>query len=244
MKNQYVGDIGDFTKLGLLRILQKTGLSLGVNWYLTPDDTRTDGKYIAYLQQPSHAPDCELFRMLQQLVRKKDRTVNALEASGLLGHARFVNEPLDFALCADKEERRLHRGAWHMQSLKCLAGCDIVFLDPDNGLEVASVKPWGTNGNKYVTYAEAAEYYRNGASVIVYNHRDRSPHQRYLERLLCFRQMDSTKQATLRVLRAFRISVRDYVCIIQPSHAALVQKCFSEIAHSTWQQYMREIDLS
>lgn len=39
MQNRYVGDIGDFGKLGLLRQLHKTGLSIGVNWYLTPDET-------------------------------------------------------------------------------------------------------------------------------------------------------------------------------------------------------------
>jgi hypothetical protein len=39
MQNRYAGDISDFGKLGLLRQLSKTGLSVGVNWYLTPDGT-------------------------------------------------------------------------------------------------------------------------------------------------------------------------------------------------------------
>ena len=38
MQNRYTGDIGDFGKLGLLRQLRQTGLSIGVNWYLTPDE--------------------------------------------------------------------------------------------------------------------------------------------------------------------------------------------------------------
>ena len=37
MQNRYTGDIGDFGKLGLLRQLGRTGLSIGVNWYLTLD---------------------------------------------------------------------------------------------------------------------------------------------------------------------------------------------------------------
>ncbi|MDO8501594.1 MAG: hypothetical protein Q7S20_07100 [Gemmatimonadaceae bacterium] len=50
MKHQYFGDVNDYRKYGLLRILQQaSGLRLGVCWMLTPDDTRTDGKFVAYL---------------------------------------------------------------------------------------------------------------------------------------------------------------------------------------------------
>ena len=50
MKNQYAGDVGDYTKLGILRWLEKVGLSIGLNWYLTPDESElskafTDGKH-------------------------------------------------------------------------------------------------------------------------------------------------------------------------------------------------------
>ena len=38
MQNRYTGDIGDFGKLGLLRVLQESGLTIGVNWYLVPDE--------------------------------------------------------------------------------------------------------------------------------------------------------------------------------------------------------------
>ncbi len=39
MKNQYVADIGDYGKYGLLRFLARKGIKVGVNWYLTPDDS-------------------------------------------------------------------------------------------------------------------------------------------------------------------------------------------------------------
>ena len=38
MKNQYAGDVGDYTKLGVLRGLEQAGFSIGLNWYLTPDE--------------------------------------------------------------------------------------------------------------------------------------------------------------------------------------------------------------
>ena len=52
MQDRYTGDIGDFGKLGLLRQLASTGLSIGVNWYRTPDETHnSDGLHVGYLQK-------------------------------------------------------------------------------------------------------------------------------------------------------------------------------------------------
>ena len=45
MKNQYLGDINDYRKQGLLRLLSGMGeLKTGVCWMLTPDDGRTNRK--------------------------------------------------------------------------------------------------------------------------------------------------------------------------------------------------------
>jgi len=59
MQNRYVGDIGDFGKYHLLKILsQGNGLDnggnlvLGVVWYLVPNENHNgDGKHIRYLQK-------------------------------------------------------------------------------------------------------------------------------------------------------------------------------------------------
>lgn len=52
MQDRYTGDLGDFSKLGILRALQAAGLSIGVNWYLTPDESHNgDGRHVKYLRQ-------------------------------------------------------------------------------------------------------------------------------------------------------------------------------------------------
>ena len=52
VQDRYVGDIGDFVKLALLRALSP-GRSLGVGWYLTPDEAHTsDGRHTGYLHKP------------------------------------------------------------------------------------------------------------------------------------------------------------------------------------------------
>ena len=45
MKNQYVGDIGDFGKYSMLRAFIYAEIKFGVNWYLTEDDGSNDGKF-------------------------------------------------------------------------------------------------------------------------------------------------------------------------------------------------------
>ena len=50
MQDRYVGDIGDFGKLGFLRALEIAGLSLGVNWYYTTpsgsEKIQGDGRHL------------------------------------------------------------------------------------------------------------------------------------------------------------------------------------------------------
>lgn len=56
MQNRYAGDAGDFGKIGLLRSLARTGLKVGVNWYLVADEAHNeDGRHIGYLHDSKFA---------------------------------------------------------------------------------------------------------------------------------------------------------------------------------------------
>ena len=57
MKDQYVGDIGDFGKYSLLRAFADAGVKVGVNWYLTENDGSTDGKFTEYLKKNDRIMD-------------------------------------------------------------------------------------------------------------------------------------------------------------------------------------------
>lgn len=134
MKNQYVGDINDYRKYGLLRALQSDGnRSLLVAWMLTADDGGRDGGFRGYLESPATWAqyDDELFNGLVDLVRAGlPRTVSMIEAAGLLPRASYYS-----ALVPDS---RRSREAWREELLRVAAGVDLVFLDPDNGIEVRS----------------------------------------------------------------------------------------------------------
>lgn len=133
MQNRYAGDIGDFVKLALLRALAPDG-GLGVCWYLFPDESHnSDGKHTAYLNRPERWRhlDPELFDALTRVVAK-DRSVAALERSGVLG-AVYHSEPAP-GRDAPASVRSELRHRWFEGVLAGLAGTQIVFADPDNGL--------------------------------------------------------------------------------------------------------------
>jgi hypothetical protein len=71
LKNQYFGDINDYRKYGLLRLLAGVGgLRIGVAWMLTPDDGCSDGGKTGYVKHPEQwrESDPALFRFLAKAV--------------------------------------------------------------------------------------------------------------------------------------------------------------------------------
>ena len=69
MQDCYAFDVGDFGKLGLLRHIHRvTNLRLGVLWWRTTlGTTGSDGKHVAYLQNPAfRACDPDLWEEMRR----------------------------------------------------------------------------------------------------------------------------------------------------------------------------------
>ena len=235
MKNQYAGDVGDYTKLGILRGLENAGFSIGLNWYLTLDEpehskTFTDGKHTKFLECDCDTPDIDLYCALQKIGLSNNRTVARLERAKLFENTLFWNKMLEGK----------SRDKWHLEALKKLGKQDVIFLDPDNGLEVKSTNPYSKNGNKYTTYKEAADYYIQGATVIIYNHRDRKPENEYLKRFYRFKDMEETKNAKIFYLRASRYSVRDYLFLVQERHFSDLERAVDNFLATEWCRYLKK----
>ena len=88
----------------------------------------------------------------------------------------FYEERLSYAdiqgIGRTAPERRLeHRKAWAWDALAATRGCDVVFADPDNGLEPRAGLPrQRMNGPKYAYFDELAPYLDRGQSLVVYHH--------------------------------------------------------------------------
>ena len=239
MQNRYTGDIGDFGKLGLLRVLQAAGFSIGVNWYLTPDENHNqDGKHINY--DDLRPCDESLWRELKQIVDSGNRSVAALQKDSIL-KATFYGEPLDFK-GKKKAERRLIRENWRQNALQALCGSDLVFVDPDNGLIVPSAKD-RPKENKYVLPEELAKYYQQGSSVIYYQHKARRPDPDYTKRHLQLLTRPEFAGAEGFGLKFRKTSHRYYFFILHPEHKIKVMKAVREMLKSEWSKCFSKLPI-
>lgn len=237
MQNRYAGDIGDFGKLGLLRGLREIGFTVGVNWYLTPDESHNqDGAFVKY--EKLKPCDEKLWIELQQIVDSENRTVSALQKERIL-KAKFYAEPLDFK-GKKKAERQQIREDWHEKALKKLFGLDLVFVDPDNGLIVPSAKG-KPKENKYVLPKELAEYYEQGSSVIYYQHKARRQDSYYEDQHRRLLSRPELSDASGFGIKFRKTSHRYYFFILHPEHKEEVTKAIREMLNSKWNKCFSEL---
>ena len=78
----------------------------------------------------------------------------------------------------------LARDAYFAHLWEAATGRELLFFDPDNGFEVASVTRGGRNSSKYFYWDEAADAYLRGFSLVVYQHFPRVRRQVFLERVV------------------------------------------------------------
>lgn len=179
MKNQYFGDINDYRKYGLLRALQSGGdLRLLVAWMLTEDDGSTDGDFRSYLQQLKRWQpyDPELLTGLSRLLQTGvPRQVSLIAGSSLLPNTSYYS-----ALVPDA---RNDRRCWLEGLLLAAKGMDLVFLDPDNGIEVKSKAVGQRGSSKHVAWEEIDAVWDAGCSLLIYQHFPRESRRSFIERL-------------------------------------------------------------
>lgn len=89
MQDRYVGDIGDYAKLAILRA-SSPGRRLGVGWWLYPGSGPDgDGRHIRYLSAPAkwRHLDPILFDTMNKIVTSGQRRVTAVEEANLVPEA-------------------------------------------------------------------------------------------------------------------------------------------------------------
>ncbi len=237
MQNRYTGDIGDYGKLGLLRQLEQAGLRIGVNWYLTPDEAgrNNDGKFIKYLIDESFKTcDPQLWEALGEIVCSGTREIRSLQTAKIL-KAAFYDAPMNF--CATTSfERKKERYHWHQAALTPLSHCDVVFVDPDNGLMVPSAMG-RRKSIKYVLPQELHDYYAAGASIIYYQHKARYKDFVYTERNKGLLESGAFPSASGLGLKFRTTSQRFYFFILQPKHESFIRVQIQAMLETAWKEH-------
>ncbi|MGN2392963.1 hypothetical protein [Pelomicrobium sp. G1] len=235
MKNQYFGDINDYRKYGLLRALQSGGNSrLLVAWMLTPDDDTRDGRLRSYLKAPAkwEKYDPALFAGLADLLRvARQPTVSLIEGTSLLPGASYYS-----ALVPDA---RREREAWFDGLLRAASGVDLVFVDPDNGIEVPS-RPVGRRGSsKYVTWDEIGGLWTAGCSILIYQHFRREPREAFAERIAA----DLRSRTGAGFVEAFRTPRVLFLLAAQDRHAKRLGDTIPFLSHR-WNGQIKAMGLA
>lgn len=167
-----------------------------------------------------------------------------IQNSGILPKQTvFYDRALDFSQTADYWTRLKIRQAWHMEALQKLQNCDVVFLDPDNGLEVKSVSLTGVKGNKYIGINELKDYCLHGKNVIFYNHRERKPEEEYLDKFRCLKKDSAFKGYTWFGLKYVRGTIRDYIFIIRSEHFDTIKTHIDEFLKTKWRSVFFTVNL-
>lgn len=231
MQDRYAGDIGDYGKFGLLKALQAEGFRLGINWYKATPPTKKekeneDGKH--RIAERYDACDPVLAETLRAISTSPQRSIEALQQAALLDAARTVYFREEVTVAG--------RAQWHEDALQALADCDLVFLDPDNGLLVKSVGRRSAKSVKYVFDEELNDYLARGQSVVLYNHRARKPAVQYFQELAdrCA-ALPAAQGKPICALTFPKGTIRDYLLIAAtPDHAHRIHQALNHMTQGAW----------
>lgn len=236
MQNKYVGDIGDFGKYGLLRWLcgvtsRDLGrhLRLGVVWYLNKEDNNDDGKLRDYLKenQASFSQcDIELFNTLKPTLKEKHRSIDFFRRNPvILPGAKFYGE------CVHRYSGRIRRGEWLQDALTQMAGCDLIFVDPDNGISLAS-RPQYSAKHAYLCELMTFMQHGEGKSLVIYHHAPRVTASEEISRIS--RELHDALKLPVRSFWYHRGTARFYFLVMHPNHERVLRTRLESFGKSVW----------
>ncbi len=159
MKNQYVADINDYNKYLLLSGFSRIYDVIDVCWMLTADDHGRDGAKTKYLFDESKRKDTLIYDYLKGLVVSNIKDVLAIENGGIIPVRNYYHKIQEVPTFSDLPE--------------------LLFLDPDNGLEVKSIPPNSAKSEGYVYYSDIKPIIEQGCDVLVYQHYPRVNRGKY-----------------------------------------------------------------
>jgi hypothetical protein len=253
MQDRYVGDVGDFGKYGLLRRFTcpkftHSPLALGMCWYLVPDEGHNnDGRHTTYLEEISkdyRSCDEGLFDALKQIVNagQRNREVSAIEYAGLFpSGTTYFTERLEYK-SKSREDRLGHRAAWVNEGFMKTRNADLVFFDPDNGIETRTIKKHAQNGPKYVYWDEIAPFQERCQSVVIYHHLGRRGlHDEQIRLRL--------KETTARLrygknaiaLRFHRGTSRAFIIVPTNKHRGIIGEAVKKLLDSSWRKHFDRV---
>lgn len=231
MKNQYIGDIGDYGKYGLLRFLANRGIKIGINWYLRECDGSSDGRFTGYLNHSEERIyDSELFDVLQRIAILQDKNIKMIEQSGIIPNADFYSEVLKSQVLKP-DERELNRKLWFSNSTLLLEDADIIFADPDNGISYRK-SARRKDSDKFIFPEEVSCYYNSGKNVFFYCHKGRRKAEAW--ELAKIQIREYIRDAQILAITFHRGTQRSYIFVLHPDCYLKYKQILNDFMASEW----------
>jgi hypothetical protein len=251
VKAQYVGDIGDFGKVLLLKSLSTLGFRVGVNWVLTQDDEGSDGKHRDYpwygirhrannplysrKRTPDNRRDClacccdeEILRRMALLARKRKEERKIQDLEGLLTEV-LLTVPTFFTKNYDDVAPRNEK---NKAALRELETANLIFFDPDNGLSFQDAEV--RKSPKHIYLDELTKYWAARKSLLVYHHwgHPAGGIPLYMDGIESKLRCALNGSELIHQYSFRRGSGRTYFLVVHPDHAESIRNANKEIVRA------------
>jgi hypothetical protein len=193
MQNKFFGDIHDFYKYYFLKKITRD-YSLGVHWCLAPDEmNKKDGNKPLTPKEKGKDPD--LFNILTTC---KNRNVKCIKS--------YFPAKTHYYDCL--HEDYFKDFIYEEEAISKLKNQDIIFFDPDNGIEVSSTD--NRSKFKYISYRLLYKFWSLGKSLIIYQHADRQKDSIEEKIMILYNLIG--KEANVITVKKGQVT---YICMIQ-----------------------------
>jgi len=218
MQNKYVGDIGDYSKFVLIKHIFDG--KCGLIWYLYPNENNSDGIHIEYDRY--NLKDKEVTKLMKQVSEdKKVHERNIKELEKVLSkdfNITFFNECIEEENCQffkDYKKRLSHRKEWFDRALDKIHKCDVVFVDPDNGIQIKSCPTKGRKkSGKFIYFDEINSILNQNKTLVIYQHLIRKKTDEFVKELKDrLRESLKNRNLNLTIIKFNRVSPRLYLII-------------------------------
>jgi hypothetical protein len=185
---------------------------------LTQDDKRPDGKFTGYTKSPRKYKyfDPPLFAIMTTCISDKDRNVNRIESENVLQNVIYYSR----ILTDDNQEREQYFSDMHDQ----FKSTDLIFFDPDNGLEIKSRKEGCIRSSKFLYWRELIATLSAEKSILVYQHFIREQGDDFIKR----KSSEICEKLVVPEVLSFRTSNVVFFLIPQQKHTQYFKEKIAE----------------
>ncbi len=240
MKNQYFGDVNDYRKYGLLRLLAGGGgFRIGVCWMLTPNDTGPDGEKTQYVEDERRGEwrhyDPELYDFLRRKVHGHETEQRSRDVANLTAVHLPRGDFYPAILSDSKNDREKYfEGMWKQFTDTKI---ELIFFDPDdglanNGVSQSPMKKGHRNSAKKLFRDEVQDSLAKGFSVILYQHFDRTSREGLVSRI----GIELAKMTAAKQSYSFWTPHVAFFLVPHHKHSDQVKAAVERVRSSVWAQ--------